>query len=458
MGIDNPEVWLSHLHEALPEEKLISKLSDAHPEWEYIDGEIVKLGSLNHAQVDIQVLQQRGLALLASESKDFRLVSHLLRTLQQTGETLLAVRILTEYVACFWQTAWPQNAANKKRFADQILKRFSPGVAGFASRSSASQRDALLAELAKLALIWHENAIPQLATAVDDLSARYQQAFRETITTLQVSHLAPAAAPAPKNGAVVTQMAAPAVTIDSHDDRAWRDTLLRVADILCEQQPVSPHGYRLRRHALWQNITSAPQAESDGRTSLAAVPADMVADYQARLASADIALWLRVEKSLLLAPYWLDGHYLSAQIAQHLGYSDVAQAVRDEVRHFAARLPSLDLLLFNDRSPFISDATRKWLTDSPQHAAGVDDMALQARQRYEDEGLEAALAWLEQQPDTGPREQFYREYLTAQWFEVSGMTTLARQHYRTLYQAARHVTLTDWEPELLQQLEDLLRR
>lgn len=233
---------------------------------------------------------------------------------------------------------------------------------------------------------------------------------------------------------------------------------LNLLVILCEQQPASPHGYRLRRHALWQNITSSPQAESDGRTSLAAVPADMVADYQARLARADIALWQRVEKSLLLAPYWLDGHYLSAQIAQHLGYSDVAQAVREEVRHFAARLPSLAPLLFNDRSPFISDATRQWLTDAPQHAAGADDITLQARQRYEDEGLEAALAWLEQQPGTGPRELFYREYLTAQWFEASGMTTLARQHYRTLYQTARHVTLTDWEPELLQQLKDLLRR
>ncbi|WP_366542045.1 type VI secretion system domain-containing protein, partial [Salmonella enterica] len=99
----------------------------------------------------------------------------------------------------------------------------------------------------------------------------------------------------------------PPVDIDSHDDKAWRDTLLKVAAILCERQPDSPQGYRLRRHALWQAITSVPQAESDGRTPLAAVPADMTADYQARLNNADLALWQQVEKSLLLAPYWLDG-------------------------------------------------------------------------------------------------------------------------------------------------------
>lgn len=86
------------------------------------------------------------------------------------------------------------------------------------------------------------------------------------------------------------------MNIDSHDDKAWRDTLLKVATILCERQPDSPLGYRLRRHALWQNITSLPQAEGDGRTPLAAVPADMMDNYLSRLNNADMALWQQVEK------------------------------------------------------------------------------------------------------------------------------------------------------------------
>lgn len=35
MDIQNPEVWLSHLLEILPEEKLTAKLSDDNPQWEY---------------------------------------------------------------------------------------------------------------------------------------------------------------------------------------------------------------------------------------------------------------------------------------------------------------------------------------------------------------------------------------------------------------------------------------
>ncbi|GHK35208.1 hypothetical protein ECZU06_23330 [Escherichia coli] len=77
-----------------------------------------------------------------------------------------------------------------------------------------------------------------------------------------------------------------------------------------------------------------------------------------------MALWQQVEKSLLLAPYWLDGHYLSAQTALRLGYKQVADAIRDEVTGFLARLPALINLLFNDRTPFVSEQTKQWLASS----------------------------------------------------------------------------------------------
>ncbi|EGX8054486.1 type VI secretion system protein TssA [Salmonella enterica] len=464
MDIQNPDIWLSHLLETLPEEKLAAKLSDENPLWEYIDGEIVKLGSLAHSQLDIPEIQRQGLTLLASESKDFRLVAHLLRTLQHAGDPLLALRMLTQYVTHYWTTGWPQNAANKGRFASQILKRFEPGIAGFASASTPAQRDALLGELAKLAQCWQENTMPELAAATDDLFALYQRAFRDSSPVTApaapstVTTDTPTAVPAPP--APVTAAPAPVVSIDSHSDKTWRDTLLKVAAILCERQPDSPLGYRLRRHALWQTITSTPPSESDGRTPLAAVSADMAADYQARLASADMALWQQVENSLLLAPYWLDGHYLSAQIAQQLDYSDVAEAVRDEVRRFLARLPPLAALSFNDRTPFISDATRQWLADTPVKAAGCvtdrDELTQQVWQSYREQGLEAALALAEQQPQHNQRARFYSQYLTAQLLEASGMAQLAQQHYRMLFKTGLHTMLSDWEPSLLEQLEEKL--
>ncbi|CAK7043354.1 MAG: hypothetical protein CITR_01857 [Citrobacter freundii] len=324
MDLRNPDTWISHLLESLPEDKLTSVLKDDNPDWEYIDGDMLKLGSLAHSQLDIPEIQRRGLTLLASKSKDFRLLTHLLRTLQHAGDPLLALRLLALYVEHYWTVAAP-GMAHKKRFAAQVIKRFEAGISGFAENAAATQRDLLLGELAKLALLWQDNNATELAQATDDVAALYMRAFRDSepaetpvaaqsaVASVSLSTVPVASAPAPSSVAP-----APVMNIDSHDDKAWRDTLLKVAAILCERQPDVPLGYRLRRHALWLAITSAPQAESNGRTPLAAFPADMMDDFHARLNNADMTLWQQVEKSALLAPYWFDGHYLSVQVAQRL--------------------------------------------------------------------------------------------------------------------------------------------
>ncbi|MFH5071322.1 type VI secretion system protein TssA [Enterobacter cloacae complex sp. 2024EL-00215] len=458
MDLRNPDVWLAHLLENLPEEKRACALSDDNPDWEYIDGEIVKLGSLAHSQLDIPEIQRRGLMLLASESKDFRLLAHLLRTLQHAGDLLLALRLLALYVEHYWTVAAPQNATHKKRFALQVVKRFEAGVDGFAQSAGTAQRDLLLGELAKLAQCWQQHNAPELAQTADDISTLYQRTFRDSAPAIAPAAASSAVAATPA-GVTAAPVAAPVVDIDSHDDKAWRDTLLKVTTILCERQPDSPLGYRLRRHALWQSITSVPQAESDGRTPLAAVSADMVNDYTARLASADMALWQQVEKSLLLAPYWLDGHYLSAQTAQRLGYHDAAEAIRDEVSRFLTRLPRLATLLFNDHTPFISEPTKQWLaaTRNNRSQAAPAIQASEERQAvracFTEQGLEAALQYLEALPEGSPRDQFHRQYLGAQLMEEAGMEKLAQQQYRMLFRLGLQMRLTDWEPSLLEQLE-----
>lgn len=464
MDLRNPDTWISHLLENLPEEKQTSVLKDDNPDWEYIDGEMLKLGSLAHSQLDIPEIQRRGLTLMASESKDFRLLAHLLRTLQHAGDPLLALRLLALYVEHYWTLAAPI-MAHKKRFAAQVIKRFEAGIAGFAENAAAMQRDLLLGELVKLALLWQGCNATELAQATDDVAALYQRAFRDsepaaTPVSAQsaVASVPPSAAPVASAPAPSSVAPAPVVNIDSHDDKAWRDTLLKVAAILCERQPDAPLGYRLRRHALWLAIISAPQAESNGRTPLAAFPADMMDDYQARLNNADMTLWQQVEKSVLLAPYWFDGHYLSAQAAQRLGYTAVAEAIREEAAGFLTRLPQLSTLLFNDHTPFISSQTKQWMTATPSSVQPVS--AQQSSEEWQnaqacftERGLEAALQYLDSLPEGDPRDQFYRQYSGAQLMEEAGLITLAQQQYRMLFNTSLRIVLAEWEPSLLEQLE-----
>lgn len=464
MDLRNPDTWISHLLENLPEDKLACALKDDNPDWEYIDGEMLKLGSLAHSQLDILEIQRRGVTLLASESKDFRLLAHLLRTLQHAGDPLLALRLLALYVEHYWTVAAP-GMAHKKRFAAQVIKRFEAGIPVFAENAAAMQRDALLGDLAKLALLWQGSNATELAQATDDVAALYQRAFRdsEPATTpvsaqTAVTSVPLSAAPVASASASSPVAPAPVVNIDSHDDKAWRDTLLKVATILCERQPDAPLGYRLRRHALWLAITSAPQAESNGRTPLAAFPADMMDDYQARLNNADMTLWQQIEKSVLLAPYWFDGHYLSAQAAQRLGYTAVAEAIREEAAGFLTHLPQLSTLLFNDHTPFISSQTKQWLTGTP--STGQPASAQQsgeewqnARACFTEQGLEAALRYLDTLPEGSPRDQFYRQYFGAQLMDDAGMAKMAQQQYRMLFKTGLRMALADWEPSLLEQLE-----
>lgn len=464
MDLRNPDIWISHLLENLPEDKLTSVLKDDNPDWEYIDGDMLKLGSLAHSQLDIPEIQRRGLTLLASKSKDFRLLTHLLRTLQHAGDPLLALRLLALYVEHYWTVAAP-GMAHKKRFAAQVIKRFEAGISGFAENAAATQRDLLLGELAKLALLWQDNNATELAQATDDVAALYMRAFRDSepaetpvaaqsaVASVPLSTVPVASAPAPSSVAPALVM-----NIDSHDDKAWRDTLLKVAAILCERQPDVPLGYRLRRHALWLAITSAPQAESNGRTPLAAFPADMMDDFHARLNNADMTLWQQVEKSALLAPYWFDGHYLSAQVAQRLGYTAVAEAIHEEAIGFLTRLPQLSTLLFNDHTPFISSQTKQWMTASPSSAQPVS--AQQSGEEWQnalacftEQGLEAALRYLDTLPEGSPRDQFYRQYFGAQLMDDAGMAKMAQQQFRMLFNTGLRIVLAEWEPSLLEQLE-----
>ncbi|HBP8780465.1 TPA: type VI secretion system membrane subunit TssM [Escherichia coli] len=451
MDLRDPNVWISHLLENLPEEKLASALKDDNPNWEYIDGEIVKLGSLAHSQLDIPELQRRGLVILASESKDFRLLAHLLRTLQHAGDPHLALRLLALYVEHYWAVAAPQNMAHKKRFASQVIKRFETGIEGFSQNAATEQRDALSGELAKLAQCWQSHNAPELAQATDDLFALYQRAFNRAapapVPTPAASGSSPQTTATSESGVTQPSAPAPQIVIDSHDDKAWRDTLLKVAAILCERQPDSPQGYRLRRHALWQNITSTPQAESDGRTPLAAVSADMVADYHAQLGSADMALWQQVEKSVLLAPYWLDGHCLSAQTALRLGYKQVADAIRDEVIRFLERLPQLTGLLFNDHTPFISEQTYLQLLEQRYLPSLFNGLvkAMNAAPPESEEKLAVLRVMRMLEDKSGRNNEVVKQYMAKRWSEkFHGQRDIQAQLMSHLDYALAH---TDWHAE-----------
>ncbi|WP_047680672.1 MULTISPECIES: type VI secretion system protein TssA [Xenorhabdus] len=461
--------WFGSLLAPLSDEQIGKALDDNEPAWEFIDGEMIKFGSLSHGSLDIGEIQRQALQLFSETSKDFRLMVHLLRTLQHAGhpaELLLAMELLTEYVKNYWEKAWPSKPLLKRRLAQQVIKRFDSAQTVFTEQSSKNQRNDAQGVLAHLAQCWHASE-PDLAKEIDQLRTRYNRQPETGTAPLQPVS-AVSTAPKAETGAHSYQTGShqtdshpvneiapmPEVDVNSSSEKAWKQTLMTVSDLLCERYPESPIGYCLRRHAVWHTITTAPMANTTGKTPLAPTSADRTADYLSRLPTADNKLLTQIEQSLTLAPYWLDGHAIAAQAALQLGYKNVAQAIRNELNAFLERLPILKTLNFSDMSPFISTETLNWLAPEPTASTGGGSMSADQEaiwQCFQQQGLEAALKMLEehQQQLTEPRDQFYGQLLNAQLLEEAGMTALAQQHYRNLLHTGQHMLLTQWEPGLL---------
>lgn len=219
------DTWMDSLLATLPEEKLRQPINESDAQWINIEDNVARLGSLTHDQIDIAEIQRQALNLLASESKDFRLVVHLLCTLQHGGhapELLLAAQMLVQYVQHYWQQAWPENKTYKIRFAHQVIKRFEAAADNFSRSACETQRNAMPGELAYLAKLWRDNDCPVLADAVDELFTLYQRSMQAssatpivTATSVQTSESAPISPTM-----VVHQQSTPAINVEGHDDKA----------------------------------------------------------------------------------------------------------------------------------------------------------------------------------------------------------------------------------------------
>ncbi len=463
--------WREQLLAPLDETKVSSQLEENNPDWEYIESEMIKFGSLSHSTLDIDDIQRRALQLFATQTKDFRLLVHFLRTLQHAGipdELVIASTITSTYMQHYWDTSYPSNPRLKLRLAQQILKRFESVKNIFCHQATPEQRDNILGEFAYLAQFWHNNQ-PNLSTQVDELSRAYQHIENTQKPTLTVTESVkvetaneietPPETSVNMTAAPVIQQ--PHVEINQSDDRQWKQTLLKVAGILCEQAQNDAVGYRLRRYAIWHNIQTLPISDKQGKTPLAAVAIDRITDYKAQLSQPSISLLNDIEQSLTLAPYWLDGHFMAAQTAQLLGLIDVSSAIAQELSLFLIRLPQLNHLYFSDMTPFISEETHLWLGSLENQANNKvsPSLSLHNEQQeimdcFEQEGLNAALLMIDNAISvaTEPRQRFYLQLLSAQLFEASKMSSIANVYFDQLYQDALRYSLSEWEPNLLNQL------
>ncbi len=247
------------------------------------------------------------------------------------------------------------------------------------------------------------------------------------------------------------------------------DQARKMAAWLNEQPDGWLAAHRLMKTLRHDTLQQLPPADGDGRTRIEPPKADARALlkrlYQQQrwneLPEQADSLFSRGAGHL-----WLDVQWYIHQALLKLGRETEAVIIQDDLKGLLSRLPGLDALAFNDGSPFADEVTLNWIRQQVLHDAADwqapsvsvvsvsenDILALEgeAQEKADSGGIEAALGWLQNRPGvTTVRQQWLLRLLMGRIAEQYGKNELALHLLGELNTQSQSLTLQQWEPELL---------
>ncbi|WP_153075581.1 type VI secretion system protein TssA [Paraburkholderia bonniea] len=394
------------------------------------------------ASATTQVLTQHGKDLSAA----VWLTVALLRT---TGLTGLAegVRGLRQMVSTYWEVMTPPVNRVRARdnqmqwLLDQLELCLAPGAQDSTWQPlDAVTYEALLADWDALDAFWSErhsdgpalfaarrmlaqlpvqDAAPVIDTASDSAVTPETQAAAAAPSS---SPSAAAASSASGNASASTNTALPAAFSSAtllpaggaaeatRSAEATREALEAalsgwsgfLLDCL-SATPDAAFAYRLNRVSAWALIDTVPLATEAALTRVPAPPEAVRGVFDSVRAGGDASALVQFcESRLTQFPFWLDLCRYSYEALQRLGASQAAEAVAQDSRALAARLPGLLTLQFADGLPFADEATQRWLgttRNAPRMAARPAALVPQTSNATSATNTSSANAGSSSQPD-----------------------------------------------------------
>lgn len=460
--------WLSIILEDIADPTL--PVDQNNPLWDYIDMSIASMGTISHNSIDMDKLQ-KSILLLLKETKDLRVMAHLLRTLQHAKkpqDILLASYLFSAYICKYWFIAAPKPNLKIKLFK-QIILRFSQANKIFGSDATTIEKQLAFNNINAIKLFFDENQ-QSYDDDFSDLLKTYERFINQPINQNSENNYQPNSHIESVDTKEVIGETFPqaqsnhtppipieSVNINHDNELAWKRTLIKVAEILFTRTPNDPISVRLRRYVIFSSL-SEPINNND-ITELMPVPVDRVSEYKANIANMTIENWAQIENELTLMPFWLEGHYISANIASHLGFENVALAILDSLQTFLERLPKLYDLKYNDHSPFISNEMKKWLKTKYKPSSNqISQLEETVFRCYDELGLQAATQLIEENSHSIElRNNYYCQKINAQLLKHAGFEMLAKQQATSILTACEKITLSDWEPSFIDTLTELTK-
>ncbi|PMM00854.1 type VI secretion system ImpA domain-containing protein [Vibrio kanaloae] len=437
------------------------------PLFDFIEDQMMKVGSLSHAHVQWQEVEHSTITLLNDKSKDIKLLVYLLQCLHHqltTKRFITSFGVMSDFISHYWQDSFPAPGKRgnlpRRKFFSQIARRFVIATEKFDFNALDSLEQN---ELQQAVQEW-QSVIEQNKLA-SDVTESVAVTIINRLNSLQERQNITQSKPQEERGGPITRTSTPSSSLvtDNSSDKAAKQTLLKVAEYLSEQEFSGALAIRLRRHALWGGITTLPDHDHQGQTLLRGMQPERVKEYQEQSShQPNLTLWRRLEQSLTIAPYWFEGQLMSYGIAKTLGLEDWCKAIVEETQSFIERFPTVVTLKFKGGAPFISDAVRDWLTAEQGSAAGAasgsvhwQEKRTEAFSLAKEGGLAVAMSMLNEGLVAAiePRDRFYWRLLSADLLKHYHLEAMAKEQYQTLKKEITQTSVTDWEPSLIEQLE-----
>lgn len=163
---------------------------------------------------------------------------------------------------------------------------------------------------------------------------------------------------------------------------------------------------------------------------------------------------------------WLDLQWYTHQALLKSGQDVLAAIIAADLKGLLSRLTGLETLAFNDGSAFADEVTLAWIRqDVMDEMSGWQDASVsitsvadndvlglepEVLEKADNDGLEAALGWLQTRPGLhSTRDKWLMRLLMARVAEQKGKNDMALHLLGELDSGAQSITLMHWTPELM---------
>lgn len=468
-------------------------------EFEELENEVRKLETDGPLAVNWREVARLSTAVLETRGKDLLVgawLAHALCREERYHGLAVGLGILRGMIADHWDGMQPPAARERARVGalEWLVGRTAPLCEGEAGESdwpavlyaydTLTEIDTLAGEKLRKeqvalgdlvrALRPHRDAARRALAEAEqkrkdaeaEAAARVEQEAQATARAAEAPAPALAATPAPP---VQAQTAAPAPAVSAALDLSTIDTLpetLRsLSASLIGRSTADARAYLLSRVASWWRIRQLPPNEG-GRTG-AMPPAVEAAVVQAqRQASQNPEALKALNELVWTAPFWFEGHRLSAEILKGMGpdHADAAAAVGGAMNMLFRRFPELMNFSFGDGKPFVDPATRDWIeengggggaasgdVDGLDRALGEARALTAAGKAPEAVDLLASLT----RGEIGGRNRVLRQIAQARFCLDVGLITAALPLLDHLESLLKTHDLENWEPQLAAQVAEL---